>query len=216
MNTLDISARDFFQRPCNHKSGKNVIQFVRIINILRSLSNTKDRNLLRKVRIRKKVIPLVICGDRLSIIRIPVHMKPFFNTVFLTGSVIMINRIAPRNHVERIVVGQFQLRRKLTDIIPRTCTSHLQLETAATKTIQHRLRAQTGWIRHLVALIKAECNILIMNPYPALYLFTIFAKLVQCDEDKISTLYLIKISKLVHHDISDSKIREHDIPCVLD
>ena len=55
-----------------------------------------------------------------------------------------------------------------------------------------------------------------MNPYPALYLLTIFAKLVQCNEDKISTLHLVKINELVHHNISDSEIRKHDIPGVLD
>ena len=55
-----------------------------------------------------------------------------------------------------------------------------------------------------------------MNPHPALYLFTIFDKLVQRNKDKISTLHLVKINELVHHNISDSEIREHDIPGVLD
>lgn len=48
MNTLDISARDFFQRPCNHKSGKNVKVLDMVMNLMQTAETKFETGAERK------------------------------------------------------------------------------------------------------------------------------------------------------------------------
>lgn len=86
MEPLDILANDFLEGSGNDRFGKNVCEDLRIINVLCSLSNTKDCDLFRKMGFAEQRIALLICGDRFSVVLVGFPTWGFGIPVILGGT----------------------------------------------------------------------------------------------------------------------------------
>lgn len=74
--------------------------------------------------------------------------------------VIAVKRSAPRDHVDGIVVEQFQLRSKFRDVIPRAGAGSQELIFAAAKAGQYGKRLLGAGVGDVVALIKNELDLI--------------------------------------------------------
>ena len=162
------------------------------LHLLRSLSNTENGYLFWQVRRGKQRIASLVCGDRLTEIRVAVGLKlsAFF--------VAVINVTAPRDHIVRIVVEQFHLRCKLGDIVSGTCSCFQWLIPATAKAIQARLGRCSRCVGYLVALVEYQLYFLVMYPHPPLDLLLILSHSVERDDYKVASLDTGKVGQLLH------------------
>ena len=112
MDTPDFLASNLFKRACNACFSQEFIEFIGIIDVLRSLCHTENRRLLRQMAGRKQGVTGFIGGDGTAIVRIVLAVYAVILPVTIVGCP------APCNHVDGVVVEQFQLRSKLRDIVP--------------------------------------------------------------------------------------------------
>ena len=208
MDTPYVLARNFLKGSRYDGLAKYLAEHVGIVDVLRSLPDTENGYLFRQVRSGKQGIPTLVCGNRHTEIII-------FLRIQISGFLIsLVYAVAPRDHIVGIVVEQFHLRSKLRDIVSRTRSCFQQLIFYAAEAIKARLGRCSRCVGDLVALVKDQLYLFVVNPYPPLDLLLILSQSIQRDDYEIALLDTVKVGKLFNEHVGKSVIFQNDIPVV--
>ena len=126
----------------------------------------------------------------------------------------MEDHAAPCNHVDGVVIEQFELRRELGDIVARARAGCQQLETAAAEAGKRGFCANAVRVRDFVAFIKDQLHFLIVAAHPALDLPFELPHLIERYNDEIAAFDLLEISEASHEHVRQRVILQHDVPVV--
>ena len=192
MDTAYVLTRDFLEGSRYHRLSEYLTEHVGIVNVLRSLSNTENGYLFGQVGRGKQRIASLVCGNRLTEIRVAVGLK--LSAFFIA----VIDVAAPRDHIVGIVVEQFHLRRKLGDIVSGTRSCFQELIPATAKAIKARLGRCSRCVGYLVALVEYQLYFPVMYPYPPLDLLLILSHSVERNDYKVALLDTGKVGQLFH------------------
>ena len=122
MDMLNIFASNLLESSSNNRMCKDIIEYIRIVDILRPLLCAKHSDLGRKMRSRKQGIPLFICRNWPAVKDIVIFMQ---TGLFLLGtSAETIHSFGPRNHIVGVVIQHLQLRCKLTNVVSSRRARH--------------------------------------------------------------------------------------------
>ena len=130
--------------------------------------------------------------------------------------VVAVKRSAPRDHVDGIVVEQFQLRCKFGDVVPRAGAGGQELIFTAPEAGQHGKRLLGGWIGDIVALIENELH-LVSEPLDIAHeLLFVLADLIKRQDHIIAGMNALHIGQPLHKHIGKACALQDDIPVVAD
>ena len=130
MDTANFLARDLLKGAGDDRLTQNVVQFIGVIDVLGPLTDTEYRGLLRQVAGGEQGVAALVGGNGTAVIRIVVAVH------ILVVLVVGVDLSAPCNHVDGIVVEQFQLGGKFRDIVSGTGAGSEQLHPTAAETGQ--------------------------------------------------------------------------------
>ncbi len=160
MDLLDILARHLFKSPCDHGLPQNIAEDIRIVDILGAFLQAEYSYFFRQMGGGKQGIPFLVGRDRLAEIRIAVIVRL---TIHFTVLIMVVNILIPRDHVDGIVVKQFQLWSKFRNVIPGAGARSEQLHPASAETGKYCLAPGAARIGNLIAFIQYELDILMQT-----------------------------------------------------
>ena len=208
MDTPYVLTRNFLKCSVDHRLSKYLAENVGIIDVLRSLPDTEDRDLLGQMRIGKQGVSFLVCGywHTEVIVILGIQLAALL--------ISLIYPIAPGQHIVRVIIQQFELRCKFRDIISCARSGFKKLVLHSTEAIKTSLSGSSRSVGDLVAFIKYELNILVVHSYPALDLLLILTQSIECKDNEVALFDLIKVGKLLQKDVGKTVVFQYDIPVV--
>ena len=210
MDAPNVLAADLFKRPRDNSLAKDLVENVGVVDVLRALADAEHGRLLGQVAAGKQPVARLIRRDRLSVVR--VRTAPHRVVV----PVVVVDHPAPRRHVDRVVVEQFQLRRELGDVVARARSGRQQLIMAAAEARKRGLCACAVRVRDLVALVKDQLRLLAVYPHPAFDLPPELTHLIERHNDEIAALDAVQVRDPLHEHIRQAVVLQNDVPVVAD